>query len=158
MRILVVGALLLGAAGLAVGIASIAGGDDTESETLELTLTVEEGDFKVNDVPPPARSEEDISGGDSFVFTGAVAGDRKGNLLGACEVAAPGEPTCHVTYRLDDGDVTGAGIPDFSQQAESFQIAVTGGTGAYEGASGLVDVHENGEATHEMTLVVPETD
>ena len=33
---------------------------------------------------------------------------------------------------------------------------MTGGTGAYEGARGQVDVHENGEATHEMTLVLPE--
>jgi hypothetical protein len=115
-----------------------------------------EGNFKVNDVAPPATSEEDISSGDSFVFTGAVSGDREGKLLGACEVADVGEPTCQVTYTFDDGDVTGAGIPDFSQQAESFQIAVTGGTGAYEGAQGQVDVHENGQATHEMTLVFPE--
>jgi hypothetical protein len=155
---LVIVALLLGGAALVLGIVSVAGGDGEESQELTRTLTVEEGDFKVNDVAPRAKSEEDISGGDSFVFTGSVSGDSKGSLLGACEVAAPGEPTCHVTYRLDDGDVTGAGIPDFSQQAESFQIAVTGGTGAYEGASGQVDVHENGEATHEMTLVVPEAD
>ena len=45
-----------------------------ESEELALTLTVEEGDFKVNDVAPRATSEEDISSGDSFVFTGAVSG------------------------------------------------------------------------------------
>jgi hypothetical protein len=54
--------------------------------------------------------------------------------------------------------VNRAGIPDFSQQAESFQIAVTGGTGAYDGAIGQVEVHENGEATHEMALVLPEED
>ncbi len=158
MRILVVVALLLGAGGLALGVASIVEEDENESEALALTLTVAEGDFKVNDVPPRANSEEDISSGDSFVFTGAVSGDRKGNLLGACEVAAAGEPSCQVTYRFHDGDVTGAGIPDFSQQAESFQIAVTGGTGAYDGASGQVDVHENGEATHEMTLALPTDD
>ena len=156
MRVFVLVALLLGAAGLVLGLVSVLGEDETESEELALTLTVQAGEFKVNDVAPAATSEEDISSGDSFVFTGAVSGDREGNLLGACEVADVGEPTCHVTYRFDDGDVTGDGIPDFSQQAESFQIAVTGGTGAYEGARGQVDVHENGDATHEMTLVLPE--
>jgi hypothetical protein len=154
MRVLIVVALLLGVAGLALGVASIIKEDEKGSE-LALTLTVQEGGFKVNDVAPPAKSEADISSGDSFVFTGAVSGDREGKLLGVCAVAEAGEPTCQVTYRFDDGDVTGAGIPDFSQQAESFQIAVTGGTGAYEGARGQVNVHENGEATHEMTLVLP---
>jgi hypothetical protein len=155
MRVLIVVALLLGVAGLALGVVSIFKEDEKGTEELALTLTVQEGDFKVNDVAPPATSEEDISPGDSFVFTGTVSGDRKGKLLGACEVADVGEPTCQVIYTFDDGDVTGAGIPDFSQQAESFQIAVTGGTGAYEGARGQVDVHENGVATHEMTLVLP---
>jgi hypothetical protein len=155
--VLIVVALLLGVAGLALGVVSIVEEDEKGSEE-SLSLTVQEGDFKVNDVAPPATSEQDISSGDSFVFTGAVSGDREGKLLGACEVADVGEPTCQVTYTFDDGDVTGAGIPDFSQQAESFQIAVTGGTGAYEGARGQLDVHENGEATHEMTLVLPEDD
>ena len=155
MRVLIVVALLLGAAGLTLGVVSILEEDDKESQELALALTVEEGDFKVNDVAPRATSEEDISSGDSFVFTGAVSGDREGKLLGACDVADVGEPTCQVIYTFDDGDVTGAGIPGFSQQAESFQIAVTGGTGAYEGARGQVDVHENGKATHQMTLVLP---
>lgn len=70
MRILIVVALLLGAAGLALGVVSIVEEDQTESEEIALTLTVQEGDFKVNDVPPRATSEEDISSGDSFVFTG----------------------------------------------------------------------------------------
>jgi hypothetical protein len=156
MRVLIVVALLLGAAGLALGVVSIIQEDEKESEELALTLTVQEGDFKVNDVAPRATSEEDISSGDSFVFTGAASGDRQGKLLGACEVADVGEPTCQVTYMFDDGEVTGAGVPDFSQQAESFDVAVTGGTGAYEGAQGQVDVHENGQATHEMALVLPE--
>jgi hypothetical protein len=156
MRVLIVVALLLGVAGLALGIVSLTEEDDEGSGELALTLTVQEGEFKLNDVAPRATSEGDISAGDSFVFTGAVSGDREGDLLGACAVPDVGEPTCQVTYRFDDGDVTGAGIPDFSQQAESFQVAVTGGTGAYDGASGQVDVHENGEATHEMTLVLPE--
>ena len=135
MRVLVGVALLLGAAGVVLGLVSILKEDETESQEL-LTLTVREGEFKVNDVAPAAASEEDLTSGDSFVFTGAISGDREGKLVGACEVADAGEPTCQVTYRFDDGDVTGAGIPDFSQQAESFQVAVTGGTGAYEGARG----------------------
>jgi hypothetical protein len=61
MRVLIVVALLLGAAGLTLGVVSILEEDDKESQELALALTVEEGDFKVNDVAPRATSEEDIS-------------------------------------------------------------------------------------------------
>src|SRR4051812_5055682 len=37
---------------------------------------------------------------------------------------------------FDDGQMTVAGVPDFSQDAETFQLPVTGGSEAYEGASG----------------------
>lgn len=83
---------------------------------------------------------------------------RKGRLVGACQVADKGEPTCHATYKFDDGQVAIGGVPNFSQQAETFRVAVTGGSGAYEGASGQVRVHENGRAEHDMTLFLPERD
>jgi hypothetical protein len=54
--------------------------------------------------------------------------------------------------------VTVAGVPDFSQQAETFTLPVTGGSAAYTGASGQVRVRENGQAEHDMTLLVPERD
>ena len=73
-------------------------------------------------------------------------------------MADKGEPTCHATYTFDDGQITIAGVPDFSQQAETFQLPVTGGSDAYEGASGQVTVRENGDAEHNLTLLLPERD
>ena len=70
--------------------------------------------------------------------------------------ASPPEPTCHATYTFDDGQITVAGVPDFSQDAETFQLPVTGGSEAYEGASGQVSVRENGQAKHDMTLLLPQ--
>ena len=133
--------------------------DDHPSRELRLGLTEKEDEFKFSDVvAPEARSEEDVSAGDSFVFSGDVSGERKGRLAGACEVADKGEPTCHATYTFDDGQITVAGVPDFSQDAETFQLPVTGGSEAYEGASGQVSVRENGNAEHKMTLLLAERD
>ena len=73
-------------------------------------------------------------------------------------MADKGEPTCHATYTFDDGQITTAGVPDFSQQAETFLLPVTGGSGAYDGASGQIRVQENGQARHDMTLVLPKRD
>ncbi len=158
MRALTGVALLLGATALALSVVTLLREDDQQWREVRLSLAEKEDGFKFSDVAPEARSEEDISAGDSFVFSGDVSGERKGRLVGACEVADKGEPTCHATYTFDDGQITVAGVPDFSQQAETFQLAVTGGSDAYEGASGQVIVRENGQAEHDMTLLLPERD
>jgi hypothetical protein len=156
MRALTGLALLLGVTALALSLVSLLREDAPQPQELRLALAEEEDEFKFSDVAPAARSEEDVSAGDSFVFSGDVSGERKGRLAGACDVADKGEPTCHATYTFDDGQITVAGVPDFSQEAETFQLPVTGGSDAYEGASGQVSVRENGQAEHNMTLVLPE--
>jgi hypothetical protein len=152
---LTVVALLLGATGVVLGAISLINDDQTVEEST-LSLVVQEGDFSINDVPPKAQSEEDIAGGDSFTFSGKVSGDEVGTMLGGCAVADVGRPTCQVTYALDGGQITAAGEPDFSQQAETFVIPLTGGSDAYEGASGQVTVQENGAAHHEVALLLPD--
>ena len=154
MRPLTILALLLGAAGVALGVVNLVG-DDEESDSRTLTLTVREGNFNFNDVPPRAKDEGDIAAGDSFTFSNDVSGDAKGKLYGGCFVADKGKATCHGTYVLHNGRVTFAGVPGFSQEPETFEVAVTGGSGAYEGATGKVAVKENGQATHVMSLQLP---
>jgi hypothetical protein len=158
MRFLTGLALLLGATAIALSAVTLLREDDQQSREVRLGLTEKEDGFKFSDVAPAARSEEDISAGDSFVFSGDVSGARKGRLAGACSVADKGEPTCHGTYTFEDGQITIAGVPDFSQEAETFQLPVTGGSDAYEGASGQVLVRENGHTEHDMTLLLPERD
>ena len=158
MRALTALALLLGATAVALSVVTLLREDDQQWREVRLGLAEKEDEFRFSDVAPEGRSEEDISAGDSFVFSGDVSGERKGRLAGACDVADKGEPTCHATYTFDDGQITVAGVPDFSQQAETFQLPVTGGSDAYEGASGQVIVRENGQAEHDMTLLVPERD
>ena len=156
MRALTGLALLLGAAALALSVVTLFRENDPQSREVTLGLTEKEDGFKFSDVAPEAKSEEDVSAGDSFVFSGDVSGKRKGRLAGACDVADKGEPTCHATYTFGDGQITVAGVPDFSQEAETFQLPVTGGSDAYEGASGQVRVRENGQAKHDMTLLLPQ--
>ena len=98
MRALTGLALLLGATALALSVVTLLREDDQQWREVRLGLAEKEDEFKFSDVAPEARSEEDISAGDSFVFSGDVSGERKGRLAGACEVADKGEPTCHATY------------------------------------------------------------
>ena len=72
-------ALLLGAAGVALGVVNLVV-DDEESDSRTLTLTVREGNFSFNDAPPRARDEGDIAAGDSFTFSNDISGDANGQL------------------------------------------------------------------------------
>jgi hypothetical protein len=158
MRALTALAMLLAATALALSVVTVLREADHQARETTLGLTEKEDEFKFSDVAPEARSEGDISAGDSFVFSGDVSGEREGRLTGVCHAADKGEPTCHATYTFDDGQITVAGVPDFSQEAETFQLPVTGGSGAYEGAGGQVTVRENGQAKHNMTLLLPKRD
>jgi hypothetical protein len=154
LKPLIILALLLGATGVTLGVVNLVS-DDEESDSRTLTLTVREGNFSFNDVPPRAKDEGDIAAGDSFTFSNDVSGDAKGELYGGCFVADKGKATCQATYELQNGRITIAGVPGFSQEPETFEVAVTGGLGAYEGATGRVAVKENGQATHVMSLQLP---
>src|ERR671911_2081100 len=98
MRALIALALLLGATALALSVAALLRDDDQQPRKMTLGLTEKEDGFKFSDVAPEARSEEDVSAGDSFVFSGDVSGERQGRPAGACDVANTGEPPCHATY------------------------------------------------------------
>jgi allene oxide cyclase len=62
---------------------------------------------------------------------------RVGTLIGRCMVAAPASlPTeCEATAVFNDGTLSVAGV---SGNSRTTRVALTGGTGAYEGARGSV--------------------
>jgi allene oxide cyclase-like protein len=143
-------ALTLGVVSL---VSTAAGGGTDGSKTLVIDLTtrtVQEADLDLGATGP--------SIGDRFVFSDDVfRGGHKVGITGAECIAVrlapnpvpPGqEPTsvtlnCVGTLRLPDGQVTVQGLVTFSEEAgPSFDIAITGGTGAYRTAHGQVTVTE----------------
>jgi hypothetical protein len=84
--------------------------------------------------------------GDQLVFSNTLY--RRGHEVGTdgavctiTAIAAPyGTPTfeCLSTVRLRDGQITGQGLNEFQGEGDPgpFFIVITGGTGAYRGASG----------------------
>jgi hypothetical protein len=84
--------------------------------------------------------------GDQLVFSDTLY--RRGHEVGTdgtvCSITAItppyGAPTfeCLATIRLRDGQITGQGLNEFQGEGDPgpFFITITGGTGAYRGASG----------------------
>lgn len=124
-----------------------------------LEVTVAE-DFL--DVAPEATSEEDIGRGDAFFFHDELWNRAKtrqlGTLDGHCifqvvtDQSAPAH--CVATAFLRGGTVEIAGGINFAQEAESFFVAVTGGTERYENVVGeakITSMPSNGD--QEISLI-----
>jgi hypothetical protein len=143
-------ALTLGAVSL---VSTAAGGGRHDDKTLVIeltTLTAQEEDLDLG-APGPSVGDRFVFGED--VFRG---GHKVGILGGECIVVRfapdpvpPGQDpasatlNCVATVRLPEGQVTLQGLVTFSEEAgPSFDIAITGGTGAYRTAHGQATVTE----------------
>lgn len=68
------------------------------------------------DAPPAATSEEDLSPGDTVVFTENLSshGDKVGSDHGLCTFVAGSVAHCQATLQLSDGKIVAAGAFDFA--------------------------------------------
>ena len=139
VAVIAVGVLVVGAAPAAAGGKHGNGKGDT------LRLAAEEESFAAIDVGPPGPSL-----GDYFVFSETLRKDGReaGTSGGQCTAveAIPPYTTitsqCVVTLSLRRGQITLQGLVEFQTEEEMgpATLAITGGTGAYRGASGEVSV------------------
>ena len=138
---------LLPAVGVALALMAGGCGDDGEAATSEKTFTLFEsaGDFATIDNEPTKKGAEEVSVGDEVAFNGDLMDEQKkktGTYDGHCVLTQTGgkldnsKGTCTGTFVLSDGTLTVSTYADFA--AEQTTLAIVGGTGAYEGASGSI--------------------
>jgi hypothetical protein len=96
------------------------------------------------DVPPLARSERSPeTPGDQVIATSKVSGAATGARYLVCAAAKRGKSvesalySCQATYALSNGTIVAAGVAQIGGSAP-VTVAVTGGTGAYAGARGML--------------------
>ena len=127
---------------------------DKKVEVIRLTsITVEEVDL---DLGEPGDSL-----GDQFVFTDDLfRGGEKVGILGvvcsAVRITADAfSIQCVGTAELPKGQITVQGLITFSEATEGqpFELAITGGTGRYRTAHGVVTVEE-GETEDRLTFQI----
>jgi hypothetical protein len=137
-RIAITSAVAAALAAAAIGLPSA-----TAAKPHAFTLVEHDGGLSAVDLPPVAASETaPPSRGDLVVFTKRLTGHRKGTLHAVCTVTRPRGSIetsvfqCEATYALSDGQITAATTGALS--AAKLTLAITGGTGAYDGASGEI--------------------
>jgi len=93
--------------------------------------------------------------GDQIVFTGQLLkGDTEvGHQGGVCTVTsvARNEAQCLATYALRGGQITGQALVNLGNPAR-YAVAITGGSGKYEGAGGEVRVQPVSETRGILTF------
>jgi hypothetical protein len=131
---------------VALGIAALAlvpGEGGAQQATGERTISlVEKGasQFAVVDNPPRDIRKHGPSAGDMFVFTRSLydeSAKKVGGVTAKCTVTPVRTTTlCEGVFALADGSIFGSGLSKDSSLKTV--IAISGGTGAYEGARGTI--------------------
>jgi hypothetical protein len=121
-----------------------------EAWTLNTIADARSGIATPVDLGPPGDSP-----GDMFVFDQPLLNEAKENIgsnSGYCVRTLPGQfSECQWTLTMADGTITVAG-----REAESgpSRIPIIGGTGAFEGASGVLTTTPNGDRTFTQVLTL----
>jgi hypothetical protein len=145
------------AAVAALGVAVVIPSAGQSQAPRTITLESHTKSVKVVDLPPRGKS----SAGDLVMAISALRnadGTRAGteylscNLTGRARTFESANYQCSSTHKLRDGTITYAGHVRLADREVT--VAVTGGTGAYDGASGhLVNTSTgNDDSTQVITL------
>ena len=125
--------------------------------TIVLYEKEEGGSFRFVDAKPftrlTRRGPRKTSAGDAVVlgvplFSDAGTTQRAGRLRARCVAMTASRRFDRVSYMCDGifklagGTIAVSALVKFSEAATTFQLAVVGGTGAYEGANGQVTIED----------------
>jgi hypothetical protein len=131
------------AAAAAGAIALLPGAGNAQQGNTGQTIKLVEagnGKFKFVDNPPKVTKKRGPGAGDSLIFANKLtdaSGKAAGTLVASCDVATqPNTLLCTGVWKLANGTLTGTALGTLTGRTTT--IAITGGTGAYEGARGSI--------------------
>lgn len=129
-------------------VASVALSTSVARKTVTFHLVEKQVGFNSIDNPPHQGPRQPPLIGDEFAFTSELmtrSGARAGHLEATCMVTRGGtNPSgpCYGVFGLAGGEITGIALLN---QTNTTHVAVTGGTGVYEGVTGSVTSVSRGQ-------------
>jgi hypothetical protein len=90
--------------------------------------------------------------GDQIGFGDRITGDDTGIARTVCTIMNPKDPSfpCIVWMKLSNGTLTAQGF--FPERAHTARVAITGGTGAYDGARGTALATDITQTSSRITI------
>jgi hypothetical protein len=145
-------ALVLGVVGTVLAVVALieVGANGFDEKTLQLTSGKETRiEFQAQ-----ATTKGHPLGGTAWSSNSAVSGDRSGEYVRTCVPVPTNEIDCSGSFLLEDGDIE----VDLTEEAEPTDAksdgAIIGGTRAYDGAVGSIDVDWKKD-TYTLNLKIP---
>ncbi|MDO8731128.1 MAG: hypothetical protein Q7L55_00895 [Actinomycetota bacterium] len=155
MKILVGIALALGLVGVVLGVVALRDGDAGSvvftRSTLELTGA--EPDTRIS-YPAEGIAKDHPNGNLVEVRNSAVTGDAEGEYIRTCTPVVDDEIECNGAFQLAEGSIEIETTAHDDPNEATATAAIVGGTGAYEGALGSVEVNFE-ENTYLLHLLLP---
>jgi hypothetical protein len=141
-RVLVTGLVAGVGAALISGVSLARAGGSSSDRMMRLTSTQTGSVFvSVTHTQQGAPGDEVI-----FHFALSKSGHHVGSLDAICTLLLGGQIQCQATYRLPGGTLSASTLFAASANGPS-SVAITGGTGRYERATGQVTVNATGAKT-----------
>jgi hypothetical protein len=92
--------------------------------------------------------------GDRLGFGSSVTGDATGHSRGICTIIGRGQALCTIHEVLSVGTLTAQGIVNVQGKSKNAPFAITGGTGAYNGARGTALVTDVNSSTTDVRITL----
>ena len=155
MKILVGIALALGLVGVVLGVVALRNANDASVvfTRSNLALTGGEPDTRIS-YPAEGIAKDHPNGNLVEVRNSAVTGDATGEYVRTCTPVVDDEIECNGAFRLADGTIEIETTEHDDPGEVTATAAIVGGTGAYAGALGTVDVNFD-ENTYLLHLLLP---
>ncbi len=141
MRRYVVLAAVVAAAAALVVVPSI-GSAAATGQTLTL-ISKQDSSFFPNHRPHP---------GDRFGFSDRESGGDTGRSYAVCTIVGKGGAVCQVVVSLTRGQIAAQFVTYLRSNGPPKQAIITGGTGAYNGASGTVNIKNLSQNKVQLTF------
>ncbi len=143
--------LLVAAAAVAIFAVASASGDAKKDKGKTRTFELEQTVTSIQQVDNPPSGP---SPGDLLVLTQngtSEDGDQLATSQVFCVVITPPKAECTATTIFGDGQISATGPVDPTESAPQL-VAITGGTGAFEGAKGSIEIRNVGPGQSDSTF------
>ncbi len=139
------------ATAVTLGLVSVASAASSHDSRHTLHLVASGGQHSAqNGGGPPALGAEDAFNEQLFDQSGNLVGHTGGKCTIVSFKDGKGEALCLITLVLPSGDIVVSGIQSLSH--DPFTMAVVGGTGQYDKASGVADITVSPDHKRNVTV------
>jgi hypothetical protein len=130
-------ALILGLAGTVLGVVALT---DKEEAFKKTTFTLKGGKDVLAEFDAPLVKSNHPKGTKGWSANQRVTGDRTGEYPRTCIPIVPDDIECNGAFLLNDGELEVEATDEGREAISKSEVPIIGGTEAYAGATGTVDV------------------